>query len=646
VCWPAGYQAYEWAGPPRAASTEARACSCRLALPIFVLALVGWLSLPSAPRASASSAVLDTAASGAAVDSPCACPGACPCHESRARWPSIYSQAFALVTKGPSAAPSAPSGRRIRHEGGLCLDVEALAPGAAGTLGKCGPKPPPPQQRLRYDGDTGMLVTTEGLCLDAGGDRLHLWRCDRASPWQAWVLDSEGRRVRSRADAHGRDVSGDGGLCLTAVDGTAVARRCDADNAQQEWSLRGGGLQSGGSLCVHMEAPGKAPSFLEVRTCEQHEYRWDYRESDGRILVGRGLCLAAPAPDSPGSRVRVASCKDGDVRQAFRYYASGQIVTEGGGLCVDTSQPHTQGGEVHIWGCSASSAHQRWHILGAQASRGAAPMSSSAPVIEFYMYRAVANGTFGDFPFGNINTGNMAGVMWYLQNEVVTMYSGPMACPRKFNISEIRRVRVRTKATDELNSQGHHFGVRFAYDRGQCVGRCFPGNKCTCTEDCNAHFTKYGYVVGCNKFADHYPFPDMETAHPGGVWYSLPIEGKCDKPTGAHQCTWSWEDAGLVTFAELESMSPGRDQCCKGVCTNFWSDLASEGSGAWRVQKALELFHKKYPHMPPDPNTQWCDFDRAKWYSEDTWVRRDPWNETEGCMRERLDKHVVQPFAA
>merc|ERR1719323_113438 len=251
----------------------------------------------------------------------------------------------------------------------------------------------------------------------------------------------------------------------------------------------------------------------------------------------------------------------------------------------------------------------------------------------------MAKGALEQYPFGNINTGNMAGVMWYLQNEVVTEYSGPMACPRKFNISEIHRFRVRVKATNALANEGHQFGVRFAYDRGQCVGRCFPHNECTCTEECDEKFTKYGFVVGCNNFYDNYPFPDMQTTYPSGVWYSLPIEGKCDEATGAHNCTWSWEAAGFVTLSELESEFPGNNQCCDGVCTNFWNGATDYGSASWRVQQALDQFHRKYPDMPQDPNTQGCDFNRDHWYSVDSWYRRDPWNQIDGCMRDRFDKY-------
>merc|ERR1740121_1845757 len=100
----------------------------------------------------------------------------------------------------------------------------------------------------------------------------------------------------------------------------------------------------------------------------------------------------------------------------------------------------------------------------------------------------------------------MDGVMWYLMNEVVTNYSKGVRCPRKFNISQIHRFKVLTRATDALFQDGINFGTRFAYDKGLCEGRCFSGNKCTGESDCKNHYKKYGFVPGCNKFSDHYPF--------------------------------------------------------------------------------------------------------------------------------------------
>jgi len=234
-----------------------------------------------------------------------------------------------------------------------------------------------------------------------------------------------------------------------------------------------------------------------------------------------------------------------------------------------------------------------------------------------------------EHPVGDINTGNLEGVVWYLQNEVVTMYGTPgtTRCPRKFNIAEIHRFKVRTRTSKELFAEGMNFGPRFAYDEGMCRGRCFAGNKCTCQPDCDYTYGKYGNVVGCNKFIDKYPYPDYDTAAPGGIWYALPLEGRCDYPTGAHDCTWSYEHAGHITLQELEAKaSGGSDNCCNGQCTGFWDNLYDLGRTQWRVQQALDVFANKYTQMPRDLFWATCDFGWWRWYSpNDPWARTDPW---------------------
>jgi len=256
------------------------------------------------------------------------------------------------------------------------------------------------------------------------------------------------------------------------------------------------------------------------------------------------------------------------------------------------------------------------------------PWTSPAPLREFYMYRATAPGSLSTYPLGEINTGNMEGTLWYLMNEVVSNYSRGVRCPRRFGISKLHRFKVRVRSTSALFSSGMNFGVRFAYDQGKCEGRCFLDNMCTGEGDCADQYNKYGFFVGCNKFSDKYPFPVEANAVPDGVWYSLPLAGRCRSglPTGAPDCTWTYEDAGALTLQDLESIAPGPSNCCEGHCTDFWKHEFDTERMVWRVDAAKQLFHQRFPQWPADLTTPACNFDHTKWYVDDRWHRRDPWS--------------------
>lgn len=272
---------------------------------------------------------------------------------------------------------------------------------------------------------------------------------------------------------------------------------------------------------------------------------------------------------------------------------------------------------------------------------------SGAPLFEFYMYRAnTINATH--FDFGEINTANIDGVVWYLTSEVVTWFMGEPRCPRKFDISQLNRYRIKTRATKELYELGMNFGVRFAYDGGMCMGRCFGGGQCSGMSDCDFHFDKFGFVPGCNNFLDKYPFPNYETPAPNGIWYSLPIAGRCEgDPTGERDCTWSSEAAGVLTIREIERKRPGRNitdnvndkNCCPAEnCTYFWADHNDMTLLSWRADKILDMFSEKYPDLPRDLETPPCDFNLDKWYNEstDVWPRSDPWAPTTTTIYEKV----------
>mmetsp|Transcript_47768 Transcript_47768/g.136627 ORF Transcript_47768/g.136627 Transcript_47768/m.136627 type:complete len:490 (+) Transcript_47768:408-1877(+) len=258
-----------------------------------------------------------------------------------------------------------------------------------------------------------------------------------------------------------------------------------------------------------------------------------------------------------------------------------------------------------------------------KASNGAYLSVSMIPVFTYYMYRAQGN---VDYPWRSVNTGNLAGVMWYLHNEVVPFK------PRKFGIERIVRMKVQTTSTKALYERGLNFGVRFAYDSGQCTGAGPINGISSCRDD----YARLGHFVGCNYLGD-YPFPmaskGFSSFYEGGMWYSLPKEGACiSAPYGGDNCTFFYEDAGSVDIGDLHDMGNGYwdwynnpdmkeydKDTDEGVGSDFWNGIEDVEGNKKRVQRALALFSEKYPDTPsedvyPDPV---CDFNCKKFYSSE-----------------------------
>jgi len=258
-----------------------------------------------------------------------------------------------------------------------------------------------------------------------------------------------------------------------------------------------------------------------------------------------------------------------------------------------------------------------------KASDGTYLSVSRIPVITFYMYRS--QGSI-DYPWQSVNTGNLAGVMWYLHNEVVPYK------PRKFGIERIVRMKVQTTSTKALSKNGLNFGVRFAYDSGMCTGAGpINGNS-----SCRDLYARLGHFVGCNYLGD-YPFPMASKGFPsfydGGTWYSLPKEGACvGVPTGEDDCTYFAEEAGSVDIGDLYDMgskyrnwyaNPDSREYVEdidtGIGSDFWKGKTDMEANRKRVKRAFDLFDEKYPDMPsgedyPDPV---CDFNCNRFYSSE-----------------------------
>ncbi|CAE8610519.1 unnamed protein product, partial [Polarella glacialis] len=169
-----------------------------------------------------------------------------------------------------------------------------------------------------------------------------------------------------------------------------------------------------------------------------------------------------------------------------------------------------------------------------------------------------------------------------------------------FGMSRVLRYKVHTRATQPLIDKGMNFGVRYAYDMGKCTG---PGKYLD-------HWESYGMVVGCNALGS-YPFPNYTEyklfPYPGAVWYSLP--GNCGSmewnqadadcraeqvtPTGAGNCTYSYEAAGEISLGELDSQQgDNRD--------NFWRE--ADGKSCLTCTSCLR--EERYPGDLKDTDLQ------------------------------------------
>mmetsp|Transcript_66786 Transcript_66786/g.145094 ORF Transcript_66786/g.145094 Transcript_66786/m.145094 type:complete len:368 (+) Transcript_66786:1560-2663(+) len=256
--------------------------------------------------------------------------------------------------------------------------------------------------------------------------------------------------------------------------------------------------------------------------------------------------------------------------------------------------------------------------------------ASSAPTVTTYLYRAQSD---EEYPPTNQNMANLAGVMWYLHHEIVNN-----RYERRFRKTRIQRFKVKMRATQPLLDHGMHYGVRFAFDRGQCTG----------PYDCQEAFNYFGYFVGCNRVDE---FPTQQWAgkvyYPDAIWFSLPGAcslkrfweatpecvskdpgGFCEEPTGSGTCTYSYESAGEISIDELEGIdsfaefvSRGgweyNNETDQGVHMHFWDGLKDTDACQTRMEKAAELFDTKYPSAEGTLalEAKNCDFSEHRFYS-------------------------------
>lgn len=277
----------------------------------------------------------------------------------------------------------------------------------------------------------------------------------------------------------------------------------------------------------------------------------------------------------------------------------------------------------------------------------------------------------------NLNTADLAGVLWYLHNEVVS------STPRKYKVDRIRRYKVTVKNTWEFwNTHKRQFGAFVAFDAGRCT-----------TPVCQDIYHQYGFIVGCqvvdssvaayySKKQTNWNCAEGEDKCRSPLWYSMPGPcpsmgmtndhikpntanldvnvdktaeclrrmpgGHCQSATGAPDCTYSYEEAGEIFLDDLvgivdynefwnssyvkcskELAQHERDTPCfhnkeydsdtdKGVGTEFWNGKLDKDRCAYRLAQAEHLFKMKFPAMPERLEEPPCEFDMY-YKDEFTW---------------------------
>lgn len=234
--------------------------------------------------------------------------------------------------------------------------------------------------------------------------------------------------------------------------------------------------------------------------------------------------------------------------------------------------------------------------------------------------------------------------MWYLHNEIIYScdWEGHKG-HRKFDISRILRFKVSVRATQPLFDRGLNFGAKCSFDSGACTG---PAQK--------KDYDQFGYYIGCDYLGE-FPHEEFQSGkkYPQAIWYSLPgpcpmkkffdVSDQCNReqpgghckwggePTGAGDCTYTYEEAGEIDIDEMVGITPNfkdREHFCRRGCAegsantrgrcglHFWDDIWNEQRNRDRVKRAAQMFKDKYPDMPSEEDfpAPKCDFAKSKYF--------------------------------
>jgi hypothetical protein len=204
----------------------------------------------------------------------------------------------------------------------------------------------------------GFVLTSSGLCLDAGGDTsgtaVKVQTCD-SSPGQAWSYFATGQP--DSADT----VRSLNGLCLTVANTNSPQKitlaSCTAGLNQQFEYLGFGALWNpftGGCLNAGTESGASPGTQVTTVACNYGEGQtWSVPPGPLVAGAGGGLCLSNPS----GSKVEVSTCTGSNSEQ-WTLLANGEI-TNVNGECLTANGNFTQQA-VTPQECSGTSGYQLW----------------------------------------------------------------------------------------------------------------------------------------------------------------------------------------------------------------------------------------------------------------------------------------------
>mmetsp|Transcript_72034 Transcript_72034/g.185810 ORF Transcript_72034/g.185810 Transcript_72034/m.185810 type:complete len:673 (+) Transcript_72034:69-2087(+) len=166
------------------------------------------------------------------------------------------------------------------------------------------------------DERTGQIRYGEHLCLDAGGDTVHLWDCDLTSGMQKWAHD----RVTGALSINGTAKCLDTPSAGEGERGKVSLKPCMGGNVpRQRWSLGGFAAQ----VLEHDSAQCLVGDVgLPTMVACDRVGPWLYDSETGMLRRGN-RCLDA------GGRVHMWACGNANIAQRWRFTDDGQLSSEG-----------------------------------------------------------------------------------------------------------------------------------------------------------------------------------------------------------------------------------------------------------------------------------------------------------------------------